>query len=110
VPPDVTVGDEELVVGVEVDDEEADEVPLLPAVVVVVPEPDASDDALPLLDVEAPALAPAALAPGRSWETTMPMATVAPVAATIAPRVRTRSRALALSRSAGVLGWAGGGM
>ena len=104
------MGDEELVVGVEVDDEEVDEVPLLPAVVVVVPEPDVSDDALPLLDVEAAALVPTALAPGWSWETTMPMATVAPVAATIAPRVAARSRALALSLSAGVLGWAGADM
>jgi phosphotriesterase-related protein len=34
------------------------------------------------------------------------MATVAPVAATITPRVRRRSLDLALSRSAGVLGWA----
>ena len=30
----------------------------MPAVVVVVPEPDVSDDALPLLDVEAAALVP----------------------------------------------------
>jgi hypothetical protein len=105
------VGDEEVVVGVEVDDEEADEVPEVPAVVVVVvPEPDVSDDALPLLDVEAAALVPTALAPGWSWDTTMPIATVAPVAATIAPRVTTRSRALALSLSAGVLGWAGADM
>jgi hypothetical protein len=101
------VGDEELVVGVEVVDEDADEVPEVPAVVVFVLEADVSDDALPLLDVEAAALVPAAPAPGWSWETTMPMATVAPVAATIAPRVTTRSRALALSLSAGVLGWAG---
>jgi hypothetical protein len=104
------VGDEELVVGVEVDGEDADEVPEVPAVVVVVPEPDSSDDALPLLDVEAAVLVPTALAPGWSWETTMPMATVAPVAATIAPRVTTRSRALALSLSAGLLGWAGADM
>ncbi len=104
------MGDEELVVGVEVDDEDADEVPEVPAVVVVVPEPDASDDALPLLDVVVAALVPSAAAPGWSWETTMPMATVAPVAATIAPRVTTRSRALALSLSAGVLGWAGADM
>ena len=112
VPPDVTVGDEELVVGAEVDDEDVDddEVPEAPAVVVVVPEPDVSDDALPLLEVEAAALVPTALAPGWSWETTMPMATVAPVAAMIAPRVTTRSRALALSLSAGVLGWAGADM
>jgi hypothetical protein len=103
------VGDEELVVGVEVDDEDADEVPEVLAVVVVL-EPDVPDDALPLLDVEAAALVPAALAPGWSWETTMPMATVAPVAATIAPRVTTRSRALALSLAAGVLGWAGSDM
>ena len=105
------MGDEELVVGAEVDDEDVDddEVPEAPAVVVVVPEPDVSDDA-PLLEVEAAALVPTALAPGWSWETTMPMATVAPVAAMIAPRVTTRSRALALSLSAGVLGWAGADM
>jgi phosphotriesterase-related protein len=97
------VGDDELVVGAEVDDEE-------PAVVVVELEPDVSDDALPLLEVEPAALVPTALAPGWSWETTMPMATVAPVAATITPRVTPRSRALALSLSAGVRGWAGADM
>jgi phosphotriesterase-related protein len=97
------VGDDELLVGAEVDDEE-------PAVVVVVLEPDVSDDALPLLEVEPAVLVPTALAPGWSWETTMPMATVAPVAATITPRVTPRSRALALSLWAGVLGWAGADM
>ena len=79
----------------------------MPAVVVVVLEPDVSDDALPLLDVEAAALVPTALAPGWSWETTMPMATVAPVAATITPRVTTRSRdygSVPLGGCAG-LGW-----
>jgi hypothetical protein len=110
VPPDVTAGDEELVVGVEVDAEDLDEVAEVPSVVVVVPEPEVSDDMLPLLDVEAAALVPTALAPGWSWETTMPMATVTPVAATIAPRVTARSRALALSLSAGVLGRAGADM
>ena len=109
-PPDVTVGDEELVVGAEVDDEDADEGPELPVVVVVVPELDVSDDALRLFDVAVAAFDPAALAPGWSWATTMPRATVAPVAATIAPRVTTRSRALALSLSAGVLGWSGADM
>jgi len=94
------VGDDELVVGAEVDDEE-------PAVVVVELEPDVSDDALPLLEVDPAALVPTALAPGWSRETTMPRATVAPVAAMITPRVTPRSRALALSLSAGVLGWAG---
>jgi hypothetical protein len=102
------VGDDELVVGAEVDDEDGDEVPESPVVVVL--EPDVSDDALPLLVVEAAGLVAAALVPGWSWETTMPMATVAPVAATITPRVTTRSRALALSLSAGVLGWAGADM
>jgi len=104
------VADEELVVGVEVDDEEVDEVPVLPAVVVVVLEPDESDDAARLLDVARAALVATPPAPGWSWETTIPRATVAPVAATIAPRVTARSRALALSLSAGVLGWAGADM
>jgi hypothetical protein len=44
-------------------------------------------------------------APGRSWATTTPMATVAPAAAAaIAPRVSARNRDVALSLPAGVLG------
>ena len=86
--------------------------PVLP----VVPESEVvPDDALPLLDVEVDpggvesdvAVVPVERAPGRSWATTIPMATVAPVAATTAPRVRVRSRDLARSLSAGVLGWPG---
>ena len=66
---------------------------------------------LPLLEIEDEepasdvAFVRAAPAPGRSWATTTPMATVAPVATTMAPLVSMRSRTLALSRSSGVLGW-----
>jgi hypothetical protein len=93
VAPDVTVGDEELAVG---DDDEADEEPVLP-VVPVVPESDvAPDEVLPVSAVEDDpsdvevvlvVVACAALTPGRSCATARPMATVAPVAATMAPRV-----------------------
>jgi hypothetical protein len=114
------VADEELLVGV------VEVVPVLPVfpvlpvspVLPVVPESDepdvVPDEELPELvaavdfddeDV-ASAEVPAAWAPEWSWATTTPMATVAPVAATITPRVRNRSREWALSRSAGVLGWA----
>jgi hypothetical protein len=104
---------EELAVG----DEEEDEVPVFP----VVPESAVvPDETLPLFDVEADpddeelapdvAVVPAARAPGRSCATTIPMATVAPVAARTAPRVTVRSRDLALSLSAGVLGWPGADM
>ncbi|HEX4127191.1 MAG TPA: hypothetical protein VHX67_06390 [Acidimicrobiales bacterium] len=109
-------------VGVE---DEAEEVPVFP-VVPVVPaseEPDAApDDEAPLAvavvdravddddgDDDAPDVRTTP-APGWSWATTIPMATVAPVAATITERVRTRSRARALSLSAGVLGRVGVGM
>lgn len=104
------MGDEELAVGAEEDDE----VPLFP----VVPESDFVSD--PLLDVDADpddeevawdvAVPAAAPAPGRSWATTIPMATVAPVVAATTPRVRVRSRDLALSLCAGVLGWPGADM
>jgi len=114
--PDVTVADEELPVGV------VDVAPVLPVlpVVPVVPELEefdvVPDEELPVLvepvDDEDVACAevPAAWAPEWSWATTTPRATVAPVAATIAPRVRNRSREWALSLSAGVLGWVGPGM
>jgi hypothetical protein len=99
------VADEELLVGVVVlvAVEEEDVVPVLP-VVPVVPESEESDvvpdEELPILvtavdfDEEDVAFAevPTALAPGRSWATTTPRASVAPVAATIAPRVRIRNR------------------
>lgn len=103
-PPDVTVGDEELAVGAD----EEDEVPVFPEFDVV---PD------PLLDVEADpdddlvgAVVAAARVPGRSWATTIPMATVAPAAATTTPWVSVRSRDLALSLSAGELVWPGADM
>ncbi|MFZ0251103.1 MAG: hypothetical protein WAL61_14250 [Acidimicrobiales bacterium] len=114
--PDVTLGDDEVEVGAE-----DEEVPVLP-VVPVVPEtedPDAvPDEEAPLVVavVDRPADAVdapddrTALAPGWSRATTMPMATVAPVAATITERVSTRSRAWALSLPAGVRAWAGDGM
>jgi hypothetical protein len=116
VPPDVTVDDEELVVGADDEDDEPDDVPVVPSVVVV-SEPDAPGDLSVVAlapdeeEVEPDvALAPAAPAPGWSWETTIPMTTVAPVAATIAPLVTARSRALPLSLSVCPLGWAGAGM
>ena len=102
------MGDWELDVGVEAEDE----VPEFPvfSVFPVVPELELSevlpDEELPLLDVDEVDPDPAvvgALAPGRSWATTTPRATVAPAAATTAPRVRVRRRAFALSLSAGVL-------
>ncbi len=52
----------------------------------------------------------AALPPGRSCATTIPIATVAPVAAITAPRVSIRRRNLALSLSVGVFAWLGGDM
>jgi hypothetical protein len=120
--PDVTVADEELPVGVVVD--VAPVLPVFPVlpVVPVVPESEefevVPDEELPVLVVRvefddeevASAAVPAAWAPEWSWATTTPRATVAPVAATMAPRVRNRSREWALSLSAGVLGWAGSGM
>ncbi len=95
VPPDVTVGGLELVIGLE-------DAPVLP----VVPE---SELLVLLLDVEDEdppsdaAVVRAEPAPGRSWATTTPMATVAPAEAAIAHRVSARSRDFALSLSAGVL-------
>ncbi len=94
------MGDWELCVGVR------DDVPEFP----VFPELEVSevppDEELPLLDVDEvdpdPAVVGAELAPGRSWATTTPRATVAPAAATTAPRVRVRKRVFALSLSAGV--------
>jgi hypothetical protein len=106
------VADEELRVGADVVVVVVVEpVPVLP-VEPVVPSSEESDV---VVDEELPASVVAAdfdvaLASGRSWATTTPMATVAPVAATIAPRVSVRSRDCALSLSAGVLGWADSGM
>jgi hypothetical protein len=98
------VADEELLVGAvvvvvvdvvdETDDEDA--VPVSPV------DPVVSESAEPDVELVEVRAAPP---PGRSWATTAPMTTVAPVAATIAPRVRVRSRDWALSRSVGVLGW-----
>ena len=111
VPPDVTVGDEELDVGAWEEVEEDEEVPVFPVFPVVPVFPEASDvpfevplpsSEVALLssvvvtvvdpDVEVGVELPAELAPGRSCATTNPTATVAPVAAMIAPRVRTRRR------------------
>ena len=91
--------DDEVDVRVARDSEEPDVVPdvELP----VDPDTDPFDEV-----VESP-VARFAVPPGRSWATRIPMATVAPVAVTIAPRVRNRSRAFALSLSRGVLGWTG---
>jgi hypothetical protein len=97
------VADEELLVGAVVDvvdcEDDEDAVPDSPVVPgsaesLVVP----AGELWVLVDV-------AEAVPGRSWATTTPMTTVAPVAATIVPRVSVRSRDRALSRSAGVLGW-----
>ncbi len=94
------MGDCELAVGVDADD---DEDPVLPELEVSEVLP---DEELPLLDVEPdPVVVGAALAPGRSWATTTPRAAVAPAAATTAPRVRVRRRDFARSLSAGVLDW-----
>jgi hypothetical protein len=98
-PPDVTVGVDELLVGVDEepkeDEDELDE-ELPPATVVVVapdPEPEGTVAVVPVL-----------LDPAWPWDTTTPMATVAPVAARTAPRVRLRRRARAESLLWGVGG------
>jgi hypothetical protein len=110
------VGDEELDVGAweEVDEDEEDEVPVFPVVPVFPERLDVlSESELPSSEVvvvvddpgEVGAVVlPTALAPGRSCATTTPMATVAPVAAMTAPRVRIRRRNLALSLSTAVFG------
>jgi hypothetical protein len=102
VPPDVTVGLEEVAVGAEA------EVPVFPVVPVVPESPEAevpADEELPpdVEDEVVVVVAPVALVPGCSCATTIPMATVAPAAVTMAPRVRKRSRDLARSLAAGVL-------
>lgn len=78
----------------------------------VVPDPvlDVEVDPDDEVDERDTAVDAAAWVLGRSWATTIPMATVAPVAATTAPRVRVRSRDVALSLSAGELGWRGADM
>jgi hypothetical protein len=113
VPPDVTVGVEELEVGAELP-----ELPVLP----VLPEsPEVPE--LPL-EEDPPVAAPVpavdrdlvdvplrtALAPGCSCATTMPMAAVAPAAASTAARVRCRTRVWTRSRLPGVLGGIRGDM
>src|SRR5208282_4669525 len=67
-----------------------------PPLVVAAPEPD---------DVPFVALLPELADPGWSRDTTTPMTTVAPAAATTTPRVRLRSRERAFSLFSGVLGW-----
>lgn len=112
--PDVTVGDEELLVGVEdeeagVEDEDAPDVT----------EPDEEvlvgldEDAAPVLPLVPVVPEPAEVlfeelwvfAAVDSWATTTPRKTVAPAAATMAPRVSVRTRAWARSRPPGVFGW-----
>ena len=105
-PPEVTAGVDWLTEGA---DDELPVLPVLPLVPVlpVVPddeepppamlvlvEPDPDDPDRPLPDAF----------PAWSWDTTIPMATVAPVAARTAPRVMVRSRARALSLLSGVCG------
>lgn len=116
-PPDVTADDELLFVGAEEDEDDVPVVPELPVVLVVAVVPEDPDAELPLLEVDVDAecvLEVAAffwaVAPGWSLETTTPMATVAPVATTITPRVSVRTRDRALSLSPAVLGWGMAGM
>jgi hypothetical protein len=109
VAPEVTAGDEVVVVGVE---DDAVEVPFAAAS----EDPDVvRDEELPVVldpvdEVVESTAARVAEAPGRSWATRIPMAAVAPVAVMIAPRVRNRNRAFAFSLSVGVLGWPGADM
>ncbi len=108
-PPEVTVGDDALTVGVEDEpavpldeamppDEVADDPPLT---TVADPEVETAPDE-PVAVV--PALLLVLLDPVCPWDTAIPMATVAPVAARTAPRVRLRSRARAFSLFSGVCG------
>jgi hypothetical protein len=106
VPPDVTVGREEVEVG-------AGE----PAVVVVVvsdvePEPELPVFELSPWDVELEVPDPfgGLVEPGCSSATTTPMSAVSPVAAMTAPRVRRRTLDCAFSRVSGVLGSLGSAM
>ena len=101
VAPDVTVADEELRVGGPTSSWWMRSVPGVPRRSSAA---DFDDEDVDVAEVFT------ALASGRSWATTTPMATVAPAAATIAPRVSVRSRDCTLSLSAGVLGWAESGM
>jgi hypothetical protein len=107
------VADEELLVGVVVDvvdcEDEEDASPDSPVVPVVPPEELGVLADVDEADVES-ADDRTAPAPEWSWATTTPMTTVAPAAAIIVPRVSVRSRHRALSRSAGVLGWADSAM
>jgi hypothetical protein len=87
------------------------ELPVLPVL------PDVPLDEEPPALVLVPAVEPelfaplcGLLAPGWSWATTIPMATVAPVARRAAPRVRSRTRAWPRSRLPGVVGWMRGDM
>jgi hypothetical protein len=87
------------------------ELPVLP-VLPVLPELPLDEDVDPPV-VPVPAVDPdpvvvplwRLLAPGCSWATTIPMATVAPATARTATRVSWRRRAWALSRLPGVLDW-----
>jgi hypothetical protein len=128
VPPDVTVGREEVEVGADDPFELLDELPLSledepePAVVVVVvsevepkPEPELPVLELPLfvlLEVEpvVPDSLGGLVEPGCSSATTTPMTAVSPAAARTAPRVRRCTLDCAFARVSGVLGSLGSAM
>jgi hypothetical protein len=88
VPPEVTDGLDLLMVG-------AEEFPLDVPVRLVDDEDPATEPVDPFVVLELP---------GCSLATTTPMATVAPVAASTAPKVRERNRDAVLSRSRGAFG------
>jgi hypothetical protein len=114
VPPDVTVGREEVEVG-------ADE-PAVVGVVVSEVEPEPELPVLELPEFEVPVLEvldvePAVpdslgglLEPGCSSATTTPMSAVSPAAARTAPRVSRRTLACAFARVSGVLASLGSAM
>jgi hypothetical protein len=97
------VGVDELLVGAVLP-----ELPVVP----VVPELPLDEDEDPPVVVPVPAVDPDPVvplctlpAPGCSWATRIPIATVAPVTARTTPRVSCRRRAWAMSRLPGVLVW-----
>jgi hypothetical protein len=103
------VGVEELDVGAELP--ELPVLPVLPELPVLPVLREAPSDAelpvlvpLPAFDPEVFAPLCRLLAPGWSWATTIPMATVAPVARRAAARVRIRTRAWPRSRLSGAFG------
>jgi hypothetical protein len=105
VPPDVTLGVEELDDGAELPElPVAPELPELPELPLVVEEPPEVVPAPVVPDPVEVSLC-TLLAPGCSWATTIPMNTVAPVTARTATRVRSRMRAWTFSRPPGVFDW-----